>query len=212
MPVIWKPRRKKTKAGLPENYHDKKNGVSNLWSEKNKREALYLYLASGNMTEVSQLLNIPYVTLKWWKSSDWWQQELEKIRDEEQIQLSGKTKKLIDKAFEQLGDRLDKGNYRFNSKTNEMQRIPVSARDLSNIADKMLEKRQMLNKQPVQYKDDKVALVNKLEKLAKTFEDFSRGKTGRIIEAEVVREEANAEQHEYELQNSKVDTQPLPNP
>ena len=87
MPVIWKPRRKKTKAGLPENYHDKKNGVSNLWSEKNKREALYLYLASGNMTEVSQLLNIPYVTLKWWKSSDWWQQELEKVRDEERQEM-----------------------------------------------------------------------------------------------------------------------------
>lgn len=140
------------------------------WSQAQKQEALTTYLTFGTIRATSAVLKIPEPTLMSWKRQEWWKDQEKELRASENIILSNKLKKIVDKSLDVLSDRLDKGDYIYNQKTGEMVRKPVGARDLGTIATSMIDKQQKIRTEEFSV----VVQENIQDKLAKLAADFAR--------------------------------------
>ena len=91
-------RRKKTKPNEP-----------GRWTEQKKIEVMTTYLALGNLTQACAMCNVPLVTVQAWAKTPWWKEQMQAIRDEEVFQLDKKLEKVVNKALDQVNDRLENG-------------------------------------------------------------------------------------------------------
>jgi transposase-like protein len=159
--LLHDPRWKKSpKRRLP-------NQFKARYSDSQKLEAVKLWLVIGNLTQVAATLDIPYETIKAWKISEWWSELVTDLRSEDNIQLSAKLKTIVVKSLTQVEDRLEGGDYIFNSKTGELVRKPLSAKDAMKVATDAIDRADRLSERP---KDDSEQSLAKLEDLAKRFE------------------------------------------
>jgi transposase-like protein len=159
--LLHDPRWKKSpKRRLP-------NQFKARYSDSQKLEAVKLWLVIGNLTQVAATLDIPYETIKAWKISDWWNELAQDLRSEESIQLSAKLKAIAVKSLTQVEDRLEGGDYILNSRTGELTRKPLNAKDAMRVATDAIDRAERLTERP---KDDSEQSLAKLEDLAKRFE------------------------------------------
>lgn len=141
------------------------------WSDGQKIEAVQSYLLLGNLSLVSSVLKIPRDTLKLWKTSEWWKNMVEELRVQDDLQLSTRLQKIINKSFEAVEDRLDHGDFVYDQKTGEMRRRPVSMKDAHKVALDLVEKREHLIERHLEEKTVSVDKVEKrLAELAASFE------------------------------------------
>lgn len=152
------------------------NSSTNVrWSDKQKLEACTTYfMLGGNLALVSRTLKIPYETLKIWKSSNWWKDLENDIRKEERLQLSSKLKKVIDKSWDVVADRLEHGDHVYNQKTGELIRKPMTGRDVGTVAKAATELREKLDLQEA-HTVAAEHITDKLNKLAEAFSNLSKG-------------------------------------
>lgn len=149
--------------------------VQTRWSDKQKIEACTTYfMLGGNLALVGKTLNISYDTLKVWKSSNWWKELEGNIRKEERLQLSSRLKKVIDKSWDEVAERLENGDHIYNQKTGELVRKPISARDVGNIAKSATELREKLDLEEA-HTVAAEHIADKLAKLAEAFSNLSKG-------------------------------------
>lgn len=161
------------------------------WSDKQKTEAATTFLALGNMSMVSQILGIPYITLKVWKRSEWWNDLIQELRTQEKLELSARMKKIINASLTVVEDRLVNGDFQFDQKTGRNVRKPVNMKDAHKVAIDMQQRQEVLEKldKPEQTED---GVENKLLKLAEKFADMATKKIeqkqldNRIVDAEEV--------------------------
>jgi len=157
-----------------------KNRPSNVstnvrWSDKQKIEACTTYfMLGGNLSLVSKTLNISYETLKSWKASNWWKELETNIRKEERLQLSSRLKKVIDKSWDTVVERLENGDHVYNQKTGELIRKPVTLRDVGAIAKSATELREKLDLEEA-HTVAAEHITDKLNKLAEAFSNLSKG-------------------------------------
>lgn len=146
------------------------------WSDKQKMEAVQHYLLVGNMALTSRVLGIPEITLRVWKTTEWWKNVVEDLKLQENMQMSARLKKLVDASLVAVEDRLVSGDWMYDQKTGEMVRKPVNIRDAHKVAVDLMDKKAMLEKavSPVQEQEQD---ENKLEKLAEKFASFVLKKT-----------------------------------
>ena len=151
--------------------------TNKFYSDRQKIEAVTTYLMlGGNASLTAKTLAIPYPTVLTWTQSNWWNDLVHQVQKEEKLQLSARLKKIVEKSWEVVGDRLEKGDWIFNNKTGEILRKPVSMKDAAKVAvdSAVLRDRLSLNEQ---ISLDSQAIEDKLTKLAKAFSDLSKGIT-----------------------------------
>lgn len=146
------------------------------WSDKQKMEAIQHYLLVGNLALTSRVLGIPEITLRQWKTMEWWKNSVEDIKLQENMEMSARLKKMVEASLIAVTDRLENGDWMYDQKTGSMIRKPVNIRDAHKVATDLMDKRTMLDKAaaPAQ---EQVQDVDRLEQLAEKFASFVMKKT-----------------------------------
>src|SRR5690242_2621769 len=98
------------------------------WSDKQKFDTVAAYMVIGNIKATAEATGVPPDTIKYWKAQEWWKDYEGQIRQQTRVQVSGKLLKVIEKAFKVVEDRLENGDWLFNSRTGEIRRVGVSAK------------------------------------------------------------------------------------
>lgn len=142
------------------------------WSDAQKIEAAQTYILIGSLRQAALALKIPEITIRVWAGSQWWKDLVSDLRSQENMILNNKLKKIADKSLELVMDRLEHGDYIYDQKAGKLIRKPVTLREINKVATDMLT-------QKAKIKNDEESAVaqeniqNKLEQLAKSFEQFA---------------------------------------
>ena len=161
----------KTKAGEP-----------GQWKETKRIEAVTTYLSTGNLTETGRLTGVPLKTMEQWKTSDWWKEMEKKIRSDEEQHLDAKLTKIIDKTLEKLVDSIENGEHIYDQRTGQIKRMPAKMRDLNNAFNTILDKRQLIRKQPTKI----VEQTNTATQLQNLADQFAKFVNQKVIEPEPI--------------------------
>lgn len=146
-----------------------------LWSDKKKNEALAIYIATRSPTLTSEQSNVPITTIKKWQQQPWWKDKLKEAQEQDYEKLDVKLSKALDKALDQVMDRLEKGDYIYDVRTGRTRRIPVKLRDVTNTVNSVIDKRQLIRKQPTKIVEQQ-STAAQLQNLAEQFTKFVKGK------------------------------------
>jgi hypothetical protein len=148
------------------------------YSDSQKLEAVKLWLITGNLATTAATLNIPLVTVKSWRYTDWWKELVADIKAENRLSLSNRLKNIAQRALDVTLDRLDNGEWFYDQKTGELRRKPVLLKDAHKVASDLLQRQLELDK-PQETRETNESTEQKLNKLAEVFEQFAK-KTKRI--------------------------------
>lgn len=141
------------------------------WKESKKIEAVATYLSTGSNAETVRLTGVPLDTINRWKTQPWWKEYIEQIRKDEEQQLDNKLSKAVDKALDNLIDRIENGEYIYDQKTGKVIRTPAKLRDLNTAFNNVIDKRQLLRKQPTKIVEQQNT-ATQLQNLADSFAKF----------------------------------------
>lgn len=114
------------------------------WSDSQKMEAVKAYMVLGSLKLVAGALKIPFDTLKVWKLSEWWKTLEEELRVQDDLQLSTRLQKIVNRSYDVIEDRLENGDFVYDQKSGTMRRKPVAMRDAHRVAVDLMEKRDIL--------------------------------------------------------------------
>ena len=148
-----------------------KAGELGHWKESKRIEAITTYLSTGNLTETGRMTGVPLKTLEQWKKSDWWKEMEKRIRSDEDQQMDAKLTKIIDKTLEKLVDSIENGEHIYDQRTGQVKRMPAKMRDLNNAFNTILDKRQLIRKQPTKI-IEQTTTAAQLQNLAESFAKF----------------------------------------
>lgn len=141
-------------------------------TDEAKIDAVKTYIAlGGNLTLTAATVGISRNTLKSWKTTTWWARLTKEFRSEEKLKLSASTKAVINKAMEELADRLENGDHLYDSKRGFFVRKPVAAKELHRISVEMMDKADKIDRQIDHGEDDSPDQTqeDKLQKIAEQF-------------------------------------------
>ena len=161
------------------------------WSDGQKLEAVQTFLMLGSVRMTATVLKIPEITLKVWRASSWWKDLESELKIQDELQLSTRLKKIAEKSFEAVEDRLVHGNYVFDQKTGKLVRIPVSLKEAHKVAVDSIKQKDMIGMRQVEKANDG-QIENKLIELAAKFAEMVTKKIDdkRTVEmADVVKDE-----------------------
>jgi hypothetical protein len=167
--------------------------TNKTWSDKQKLEAVQSWLMLGNLALTARVLNIPEVTIRYWKNSEWWKTAVEEIKIQEDMQMSARLKKIVDASLMAVEDRLLNGDIMYDQKSGEMVRKQVNMRDAHKVAVDLMDKKAIIDKTAVAVVEEKKD-EDRLMKLAEKFADFVTQKkpTVNVTDVVFVTEENNA--------------------
>ncbi len=166
------------------------------WPEKKKIECLTTYIATGTLELTSAMTNVPVQTLRLWKRSEWWKEATKELQYEDNINISSKLSKVLEKSLVAVEDRLENGEYMYDPRTGSIKRIPAKLRDIYKVTSDIVEKKQALLKLQVQEdkqpsKNPQQMTADHLVQLAQAFAAMATGQpvnpkdiTNEIIEGE----------------------------
>ena len=178
-PYGWKyVRRKKTKPGQP-----------GTWNENKRLEVVSTFVATGSPTLTSKLTNVPMDTIKYWRKQEWWEDAIHEMQLKEDHEISAKLKNSMDKALDVVMDRLENGEYQYDSKTGRIVQVPVKLRDAQKVLSENMDKRLLLQKRPTKITESQNNVDDKLRTLAKEFAKFVTGKDHEDNVIDIVDEE-----------------------
>ena len=171
------------------------------WPYEKRVEVISAYIALGNAALVESVTGVPSGTVRQWKSQDWWRELETQLRTEGNLELDAKLKKLVNKSVDAVMDRIENGEYIFNVRTGNVERVPARLRDVAKVASDAIDKSILLQKFTTKVEEGP-KLDDHLKKLADEF-------------VAIVRETANAvhERRETRLQEGVgLGTQVSPEP
>ena len=148
-----------------------KAGEGGHWKEAKRIEAITTYLSTGNLTETGRMTGVPLKTLEQWKKSDWWKEMEKRIRSDEDQQMDAKLTKIIDRTLEKLVDSIENGEHIYDQRTGQVKRMPAKMRDLNNAFNTILDKRQLIRRQPTKIVEQ-TTTATQLQNLADQFANF----------------------------------------
>lgn len=158
------------------------------WSDGQKLEAVKTFLVTGNVAMTARILKIPEDTLRRWVKTVWWTEIVADLRTQDELQLSTRFKKIVEKTLEVVEDRLEHGDFVYDQKTGAMRRKPVAMRDAHKVGLDLDAKRDLiLGRQAPAASNEQIDA--KLSKLAQSFADIVNGRkainTSDAIDVEV---------------------------
>ena len=149
------------------------------WSDGQKLEAVQTYLMLGSVRMTAAALKIPEITLKVWRASTWWKDLESELKIQDELQLSTRLKKIAEKSFAAVEDRLEHGNFVFDQKTGKIRRIPVNLKDAHKVALDSIQQKELIGKKHVDVANDG-QILDKLEQLANKFAEMATDKFKQI--------------------------------
>jgi len=154
------------------------------WSDKQKIEAVQTYLLLGNLALTSRMLKIPEITLRVWKTTEWWKNSVEDIKQAEKVQLTSRLQKLVGASLAAVEDRLEHGDMMYDPKSAQLIRKPVTMRDAHKVAVDLMAKKDLLEKTTPDETPEKMGEVA-IQRLAEQFIKLTTQKP-KLPEVEVV--------------------------
>lgn len=145
------------------------------YTDKQKLDAVTTYLMLGSIDLAAATLKIAPRTLWYWKRTEWWNDLVNEVKKEDKLVISSKLRKILDKSWTLVEDRLDNGDFVLNNKTGEIVRKPVSLKDASTVAFQAASLHDRLDKQD-HFVVATEQIEDKLNKLAQAFTDLANGK------------------------------------
>jgi predicted RNA-binding Zn ribbon-like protein len=106
-------------------------------------------LVLGNLKLAAASLKIPYQTAKQWKGSEWWKDVERDLTVQEDLQLSARLQRIVNKSYDVVEDRMANGDFVYDQKSGEMRRKPVAMRDAHRVGLDLQERRDELLKRHV---------------------------------------------------------------
>lgn len=174
-----------------------------LHSDATKIEVIKTYIAlGGNIPLTAGATGIPFKTLDKWRCTSWWKNLVAEFKKAEKLELSAKTKSIIDRSLDLLHDRLEHGDYYYNPKTAVIERKPVNARDIHTIAKDMIDRKNILDRAfeqtaPQEANGDKLAsLAERFAKLAEATLENQKKPAVNVTDVVFVKETDNAPHEE----------------
>lgn len=161
--------------------------VNKHWSESQRIEAVQAFVMFGKVPTVAAMTGIPKGTIAQWKIQQWWKDLESEIRNSDDIELSGKLKRVVDKSIGVIEDRLELGDFYYDQKSGEVRRKPVSLRDAHIVAKDMIDKKRILENKPTAITEHKIE--DRLLDLKRKFEEFAlsfQRPQERVIEGEII--------------------------
>lgn len=146
-------------------------GTKTNWAYEKKQEALRHFMSCGNKTQTAMELRIPYKTILLWSNQDWWKNGIKDLRNENIDRTDAKLTALIDEALVGIEDRMTKGETVYDPRTGKERIVPVKIRDLNTVFTTLLDKRQLLRKEPTKIVEQTTTAAQ-LQNLANQFEQF----------------------------------------
>ena len=157
---------------------DKKaKGNNGWWSDKQRKMAVATYLVLGKITLVSNTLGIPEITLRKWKSQEWWAEAEDELRRGEKLELKGKLANIVNATLIQLEDRVVNGDYIWNSETKQFDRRPITAQVANKITVDMVDRQVLLEKKADTRLESNESLDARLLRIAEELARFSKART-----------------------------------
>lgn len=154
------------------------------YSDEEKLNAVALYATVGSNKELSRLTGINLNTINSWKGTEWWGECMRKIRFEMNDELDAKMTKIVDKALDQVIDRVEAGDYVID-KTGKVKRVPMKGRDLSVVTASVIDKRQLIRGEPTSISSKQTPAETRLEALAQEFAKFVKARTIEVVNESV---------------------------
>ncbi len=154
------------------------------YTPETKLHAVTCYIVSGSFAEASKFSAVPAGTIQYWrKTSEWWPVVSRYVQQARQEELDTNLSSVIHKTVQVIADRLEDGDYKYNSKLDKIVRVPVQAKDAATIADKAISNRNLLRGDATS-RTDTSSLAEKIQELKQQFRAFS-DKEEKIIQGEV---------------------------
>jgi hypothetical protein len=210
---VYKPR------GAPkfvpaEALKDKNLRVSNVniphaknatWPVEKKIEAVTTWLALGNLRHTAASTGVSYGLIKEWKRMPWWKELEAEIVASRRIASATKLSKIVDKSLDVIDDRLDNGDFVYNSKSGEVHRKPVTLRDATTAANALMQRVAIIEKMN---RDEAVVeatatIQEQLQNLALEFAKFNRRDNSKAQTIEFKEESDNGEFGGVETESSQ---------
>jgi transposase-like protein len=116
------------------------------WSVEKKIEAVTTYLALGNLRHVAAVTGVSHGMIKQWRIQPWWKELEAEIIASRRITSANKLSKIVDKSLDVIDDRLDNGDFVYNSKSGELLRKPVTLRDATSAANALMQRAAIIEK------------------------------------------------------------------
>ena len=113
------------------------------YSEELRRQFISDYLLYPNLAEQCRKHEIPYQTALAWQKKAWWHSISEEILQNHKDELLAKQRRIIEKTYNELEERLENGDEHFNSEHGHV-RTKVKSNHLAVIADTTLKANQLL--------------------------------------------------------------------
>ena len=164
------------------------------WSDAQKIEAVTLWLSLGNLNLVGATLRIPEDTIRKWRATTWWKEVAEEIQLQDRIQLSATAKNIVDKSLGVIAERLENGDWIYDQKTGQMRRKPVTMKDALQVADRMLDRKEQLDKAQDTGATSSESVEQKLNKLMEKFAAIAQPTVTDVIYVEGQNESRTSEQ------------------
>jgi len=162
-----------------------KKGNTGWWSDKQRKMAVATYLVLGKITLVSNALGIPEITLRKWKSQEWWSEAEDELKRGEKLELKGKLGNIVNATLIQLEDRVKNGDYIWNGETKTFDRKPITAQVANKITVDLVDRQVLLEKKADTRMESNESLDARLQRIAEELIRFSKAKTLLPIEGEV---------------------------
>lgn len=149
------------------------------WDEKKRLETLTTYVATGGVPMTSAITGVPKETIKKWKTQEWWKQGLNDLQYEDNIKISAKLSKVLEKSLAAVEDRLDNGEHMYDPRTGNIIRVPAKLRDVHKVTTDIVEKKQQLLKMHVKEElkthNPQTVTADHLVQLAQAFAQMATG-------------------------------------
>lgn len=131
------------------------------YTDAHRREAAMTFLVTGNLRATATQTSVNERTLSDWVKADWWEPLLQTLHYEKGRELDSKLTQIIDRALDEVADRLVNGDHKIGRDGN-IVRVPVPAKEAAIVAAVMFDKRQIIRNLPTAITQDK----NHLPRLA----------------------------------------------
>lgn len=145
------------------------------YTDKEKMNAVECFVIfGGNVPRTSAASGVSIASLRKWKVTEWWKKALDEYKQEEKLVLSARLKKVMEKSWDVVEDRMTNGDFVLNNKTGEILRKPVSMKDANKVATDAVMLRDKIDRTEA-YTVHADQVEDKLAKLAKAFSDLAKG-------------------------------------
>lgn len=146
-----------------------------------KLHAVITWLLTGNLSQTERVLNLSKGVVSGWKrKADWWPMLVKAVQNERGEELDQELTNMIQKTYKTIQDRLEQGDYKYNSKLDKLVRVPVQAREAATIMDKAISNRNLLRGDPT----SRTETVSVQENLAHLRAEFSKFNKAITVEGE----------------------------